>query len=222
MEPKLFNVDCLDIMPWFPDESVDLVVTDPPYGMNYRSRRRKQLYDPIKNDKSISFIPSFFEQRYRVMRNDTAIYCFCSWHNVDLFKQAFESFFALKNILVWVKNNHGSGDLRASYAPRYEFVLYGNKGRREFENGRMDDVFYANKTGNKNHPTEKPVDLVEIFIKNSSTEGQIVFDGFMGSGSTGVACVKNKRDFIGVEIDPGYFNVAKTRIFEAQDRGSLI
>ena len=79
----------------------------------------------------------------------------------------------------------------------------------------MEDVFFADKTRNQNHPTEKPVDLLKAFICNSSDENAVVFDSFMGSGSTGVACVNTNRRFIGIELDDGYFNIAKKRIEEA-------
>jgi len=131
----LFNRDCLKVLKNIPDSTVDLVMTDPPYGMNYQSHRRKELYDKIQNDNALEFLADYLSECYRIMRDNTAIYCFCSWHNVDVFKQAFEKNFKLKNILVWEKNNHGSGDLQAGYAPKYELVLYGNKGRKIFEGG---------------------------------------------------------------------------------------
>lgn len=114
-----------------------------------------------------------------------------------------------------MKNNHGSGDLKASYAPKYEFILYGNKGRRCFEDKRYEDVLNFNKTRNAFHPTEKPTDLIEFLIKNSSKEGDFVLDSFMGSGTTGVACVNTNRKFIGIELDDTYFNVAKGRVEKA-------
>lgn len=127
-------------------------------------------------------------------------------------KKQFEKYFKLKNILVWVKNNHGSGDLQASYAPKYEFILYGNKGRRKFENGRKEDVLFYNKTKNELHPTQKPVDLLEFLINNSSIENDNILDPFMGSGSTGVACQNTNRNFIGFELDEHYFQIAKERL----------
>lgn len=105
--------------------------------------------------------------------------------------------------------------MKGSYAPKHEFVLYGNKGRKCFTIKRMEDVFFADKTRNQNHPTEKPVSLLTTFICNSSGENEVVFDGFMGSGSTGVACVNTNRRFIGIELDEGYFNIAKKRIEES-------
>ena len=73
------------------------------------------------------------------------------------------------------------------------------------------------KTKNENHPTEKPIDLLEQFINNSTEKNAVVFDGFMGSGSTGVACINTNRDFIGIELDENYFNIAKKRIEEAKE-----
>lgn len=209
--------DCLELMKDIPDGSVDMILTDPPYGMDYQSHRRKEVYARMEGDKSLEWLSKYFSECFRMLKDNTAIYCFCSWHNIDNFKEAFEKYFKIKNVIVWVKNNHGSGDLRAGYAPRHEFILYGNKGRRCFSGKRMDDVFFFNKTRNQNHPTEKPVDLLETLINNSSDENAIVFDGFMGSGSTGVACINTGRNFIGIELDESYFNIAKNRIEKAAE-----
>lgn len=115
--------DCLELMKEIQDNSIDMILTDPPYGMNFQSHRRKNIYEKIKNDENLEFLNNFFQECNRVLKKDSALYVFCSWHNVDKFKKEFEKYFKLKNILVWVKNNHGSGDLQASYAPKYEFIL---------------------------------------------------------------------------------------------------
>ena len=204
--------DCLELMKEIQDNSIDMILTDPPYGMNFQSHRRKNIYEKIKNDENLEFLNNFFQECNRVLKKDSALYVFCSWHNVDKFKKEFEKYFKLKNILVWVKNNHGSGDLQASYAPKYEFILYGNKGRRKFENGRKEDVLFYNKTKNELHPTQNPVDLLEFLINNSSKENDNILDAFMGSGSTGVACQNTNRNFIGFELDEHYFQIAKERL----------
>lgn len=199
------------------DNSVDLIVTDPPYLMDYQSNRRKKedRFDKIKNDKgNYILIQEYLEDCYRIMKDNTAIYCFCSWHNIDFFKKEFEKYFKLKNIIVWNKNNHGTGDLKGSYAPRHEFILFGHKGRTLLREKRIADVIDCAKIPSKNltHPTEKPQELLEIFIKQSSDEGDIVFDGFMGTGSCGIAAKNLHRQFIGCELDNTYFNIAKKRI----------
>jgi site-specific DNA-methyltransferase (adenine-specific) len=198
-------------------ECIDLIVTDPPYLMNYRSNRRTKTekFDYIKNDKdSKPLITGYIDLCAKLLKNDSAIYMFCSWHSVDFFKQEFEKHFKLKNILVWNKNNHGSGDLKGAYAPKYELILYGHKGRSIFREKRLPDVIDFPKVAGNNlvHPTEKPIGLLEIFIKNNSDEGDIVFDGFLGSATTAIACINTNRNFIGFELDEQYFKLAKERI----------
>ena len=217
MSYKLYQGDCLEIMGGIKDKSVDLIVTDPPYLMNYQSNRRKKedRFDKIKNDKgNYMLIQDYLEECHRIMKDNTAIYCFCSWHNIDFFKNEFEKHFKLKNILVWNKNNHGTGDLKGSYAPKHEFILFGHKGRTLLREKRIADVIDCPKiSSNKlTHPTEKPQDLLEIFIRQSSDVGSIIFDGFMGTGSCGIAAKKLNRNFIGIELDEKYFNIAKNRL----------
>ena len=214
---KLYQGDCLEVMSGIKDKSVDLIVTDPPYLMDYQSNRRKKedRFDKIKNDKgNYTLIQEYLKECHRIMKDNTAIYCFCSWHNIDFFKNEFEKYFKLKNILVWNKNNHGTGDLKGSYAPKHEFILFGHKGRTLLRGKRIADVIDCPKiSSNKlTHPTEKPQDLLEIFIKQSSDEGSIIFDGFMGTGSCGIAAKKLNRNFIGIELDEKYFNIAKDRL----------
>lgn len=214
---KLYNGDCLEIMDRLIDEGVkvDCILTDPPYGMNFKSNYRKEKYNSIVNDDNLDFIENYFSKCYTLLKEDTHIYCFCSWHNIDKFKMEFEKYFKLKNIIVWEKNNTSMGDLKGSYAPKHEFILYGHKGRRLRNGFRYADIIKANRTNNKLHPTQKPVDLLEIFIKQSTDKNDVVFDGFMGSGTTGVACMNTNRKFIGIELDNNYFDIASKRIEEA-------
>ena len=112
--------DCLEMMGEIEDGSVDLCIADPPYGMSYQSNRRvvKDKFARIANDDTLAWLPDWMAEVDRVLKPDTAFYCFCSWHHIDTFKRAFEARFALKNVLVWVKNNHGSGDLTGGLRPK--------------------------------------------------------------------------------------------------------
>ena len=213
--------DCLELMKDIPDGSIDLVLTDPPYGMGFKSNYRKEKYNEIRNDKSLEWLEKYVGECFRILKDNTAVYFFCSWHNIDVFKQAIEKKFKIKNILIWEKNNTSMGDLKGSYAPKYEMIIFAHKGRKLLNGFRYADIIKANRTGNKLHPTEKPVDLLELFVKNSSGENEVVFDGFMGSGSCGVACVNTNRRFIGIELDEGYFEIAKKRIEEAQAQSRI-
>jgi len=214
---KLYQGDCLDVMLNIKASSVDLIVTDPPYLMDYQSNRRRKddRFDKIENDSdNYPLIQKYFKECHRIMKDNTAIYCFCSWHNIDFFKREFEKYFKLKNIIVWNKNNHGTGDLKGSYAPRHEFILFGHKGRTLLREKRISDVIDCAKIPSKQltHPTEKPQELLEIFIKQSSDEESIVFDGFMGTGSCGIVAKRLNRKFIGIELDSTYFNIACERL----------
>ena len=217
MDYKLYQGDCLEVMGSIKDKSIDLIVTDSPYLMDYQSNRRKKedRFDKIKNDKeNYMLIQDYLEECHRIMKDNTAIYCFCSWHNIDFFKREFEKYFKLKNIIVWNKNNHGTGDLKGAYAPKHEFILFGHKGRTLLREKRIPDIIDCSKVPSKKltHPTEKPQELLEIFIKQSSDEGSIIFDGFMGTGSCGIAAKKLNRKFVGIELDEKYFNIAKDRL----------
>ena len=144
--------------------------------------------------------------------NDAHIYIFCSWHNIDVFKQKIGLHFNIKNILIWEKNNHGSGDLLGDYAPKYEMVLFCSNGTKKLNMGRHANVLKSPKTANDNHPTEKPVNLISFFIEKSSKEGDIVLDTFAGSFSTAQACKQKKRNFICFEIEAEYCKTAKNLI----------
>lgn len=152
------------------------------------------------------------------------MYIFCNCDRVDFFKQKLElANFNIKNMIVWVKNNWTAGDLKAQFGKQYEIIFLVNKGRKLFNGKRITDVWYFNRVVNKNqlHQNQKPVDLLEQCVEKHSKENDIIFDGFMGSGSTGVACVNTNRNFIGIELDEKYFNIAKQRIEEILNKKAV-
>ena len=210
---NLMRGDCLERMKEIESGSVDMILTDPPYGMDFQSNYRNEKYSKIKNDKDLSWLDVWTDELFRVAADNTAHYVFCSFHNIDKFKQALEKKFKIKNMLIWEKNNTSMGDLKADFAPKYEMIIFIHKGRR-FINGKRDpNILKFNRTGNKLHPTQKPVDLLQYLLGKFSDEGDTVLDPFMGSGSTGVACKNLNRDFIGIELDDGYFDIAMGRVF---------
>ncbi len=209
---KIYNIDCLEFMKTLPDKCIDLVLTDPPYGMEFRSNYRKEKYKPIKNDNNLDWLPKFVEECFRIAKDNTHAYFFCSFHNIDIFKQAIEKKFIVKNVLVWVKNNTGMGDLEGDYAPQYEFIIYARKGNLKLNEGRSSNILQYSKTGNIHHPTEKPIDLFSFLIRKSTKEGETVFDGFLGSGTTAVSAKQLNRNYIGCEISPEYCKIAEDRI----------
>tara|TARA_R110000737_G_scaffold347041_2_gene377703 strand:- start:2767 stop:3408 length:642 start_codon:yes stop_codon:yes gene_type:complete len=200
---------------------IDLIVTDPPYGMNFRSNHRAERYDKIHWDDNLDWVNDFCSEAYRVLKANTHLYMFCSFHNVDIFKQSLEMYFKVKNILIWEKNNTGMGDLNGDYAPKYEMILFATKGRRLLNGGRDPNIVKFARTGNKLHPTQKPVELISYLINKSSNKNNIIYDPFMGSGTLAEASYNNKRNYIGSEIDEAYYEVSLTREDQLGKQGIL-
>ena len=111
---KLYNGDCLEVMDKLITEGVkvDMVLVDPPYGMGFQSSRRFEKHNKIKNDDNLNWLDKFSKLMFDLSDDNTAHYVFCSFHNIDIFKQTFEKYFKVKNVLIWEKNNHGTGDLK--------------------------------------------------------------------------------------------------------------
>lgn len=124
---QLLKGDCLELMKEIPDGSVDLVLTDPPYGMSYQSKHRKEKYDKIHNDQNLNWLNDFIDLLYIKMKDNSAGYMFCSMHHIDIFKKEIERKFKLKNILILEKNNHTAGDLKGSFSCKTEFIIFFSK-----------------------------------------------------------------------------------------------
>lgn len=189
--------DCFEIMPKIPSESIDLVLTDPPYGIDYQSNRRvaRKKLPKFAGDVDLSWLPRFAEQIDRILKPDRHFYCFTRFDTYPIFYQVISSRFKVKNCLIWVKNNHGSGDLRGAYAPQSEMIIFAAKGKRELFGPRESDVLQYDNVPSafRAHATQKPVDLLRLLIEKSTVPGEIVVDPFAGTGSTGLACKDTLR-----------------------------
>lgn len=194
----LYLGDCLEIMPSL--GKVDAVVTDPPYGMTFQSNYRAEKHLKIANDGNESLLQWACE-----LPATHSKYIFCRWDNLQSVPKP-------QSAITWVKNNWSMGDLNHEHARQTEMCLFYRGENHFFPNGRPQDVIKAPRTENEHHPTEKPVGLMEAICR--WTSGTIL-DPFMGSGTTGVACVKLGRKFIGIELEPKYFDIACKRIEEA-------
>ena len=204
--------DCLEVNKMLDGGSVDLVVTDPPYLVNYQSNHRKDKFEKIENDANPNFITDYLAQCSYILKENASIYVFCDYKTIDFFKPLFESLFNLKNLLIWKKNNWTGGDLEGSYAHQYEMILFGTKGINPLRGKRFPDVLEYSRVVSQIHPTVKPVDLLKFLITNSSDAGDLVYDGCMGTGSTCVAAKQTGRDYIGVEVKKEYYEVALERV----------
>jgi site-specific DNA-methyltransferase (adenine-specific) len=176
------------------------------------------IANDINNETNKKMLISYFNEVYRIMKENTAFYCFCNYKQIDFFKREIEAAgFKIKNIIIWDKKNHGQGDLKTTFAYSYEFIIFASKGQPKIRGKRITDVwqFSRVKPKEQTHQNQKPLDLLVQAIQKSSDKGDIVFDGFMGSGSTGVACINTGRDFIGFELDKKYFEIAEQRLKDA-------
>lgn len=224
----LYNGDCLEIMKQIPDGSVDMVVTDPPYKMNHSTGGRTSIgfedrwrgnikagNTEMGFNTKISF-SQWLPDVYRVLKPKGHCYVFCNDKNLlQLLIDSKNVGLKESNVLVWVKNNACPNRY---YMKNCEFIAFMYKGNAKPIKNMGDKAAVAcnNIIGKKKkHPTEKPVDLLERFIVNSSCEGDIILDPFMGAGSSGVACVNTRRRFIGIELETKYFKIASERIENA-------
>lgn len=210
--------DCLTILNQMPAASIDLVVTDPPYkvitGGPTSGNRPKGIL--AANNQFFADYPdlaTWLHAVYRVLKDGTHCYVFTNTLNLtDMLVTAQAVGFKLHNLLVWEKNNCTPSQW---YMKNCEYVLFLRKGRAKYVNhvGASKTVHrFNNILGNKQHPTEKPVDLLRFYIENSSAPGDTVLDPFMGSGATLAAAIASGRKAVGVEIDPAHFSVAKARL----------
>lgn len=213
--------DCFELLQQLPDRSIDLVLTDPPYGIDYQSNRRtaREKLPKFANDVSLEWVPDWVDDIHRVLKDDTHFYCFTRYDMYPIFYAEIARRFDVKNCLIWVKNNHGSGDLNGSYAPQYEMIIYASKGKRHLNGKRDADVMQCDNvpSAQRFHSTQKPVDLLRVIVEKSSDPGDVVLDPFAGTGSAGLACKAashhegdgGERNFVLFELNPEFVRKAR-------------
>lgn len=222
---QIYNKDVLELMKTMSDESIDLIVTDPPYKVTARGNAGNSggmMQDKLSmqgkifkhNDiKPSEYIPEF----YRLLKDGSHCYIMTNHVNLhEMLNVAKESGFHFIKSLVWNKGNKIMGQY---YMSQFEYILFFRKGRGKKINkcGTADILEIPNKKtkgedGKNIHDTEKPVELMKVLIENSSNIDEVVFEPFMGVGSTIMACIELDRKYIGCEIDEKYYNIAKNRI----------
>jgi site-specific DNA-methyltransferase (adenine-specific) len=203
---KLINGNCIDVLQRAPSQRVDLVVTDPPYLVNYRDRNGRR----IANDCSGEWIEPAFRQVARVLKSSGYCISFYGWNSADKFLHAWRQcgLYPVGHF-VWTKGYASSCKLvRATHECAY--LLAKRHPRRPAI--LLNDVLPWSYTGNRLHPTQKPVSALEPLIEAFSDPGELVLDPFMGSGSTGAAALRQGRRFVGIELDENYFAAADERL----------
>ena len=214
---ELWHGDCLELMKNIPDGSVDLVLTDIPYGEVNRNDNGLRNLNKENADIETFNLQEFLREIYRVAKG--TIIVFCGQHQFSEIKNFFQEkqdkSKGTVRQLVWRKTNPSPMNGQHIYLSGIENAVWFKKRGGVFNANCKNTVFDYPCGRSKLHPTEKNHDLLKELILDNSNEGDIVFDPCMGSGSHGLVAVENNRHFIGIELDEGYFNIAKKRIEEA-------
>ena len=226
IEPKISeNIkhgNCLEVLETLQDGCIDLVLTDPPYGIEYVSNR--SIYDGtitkrglLNDGKEEAF--ELLDKACEILQRKTAenahLYFFCSWSVFSKFENIISKYFTIKTPIVWDKGNKGSGDLENDWGNQTEIIIYCVKGKK-LVNARRGNIINVSRlhTSRMVHPTQKPDELIRQILEVSATAGDFVVDPFMGSGSTIKVCNEMKLKALGIELDQEMFNIANQYINE--------
>lgn len=199
--------DCTHVMQAIPSNSVDLIVTDPPYLVNYRDRTGRTIAGDIKHD----WLEPAFAEMYRVLRPHSFAISFYGWNHVDKFMTAWrKAGFRIVGHFVFAKHY---ASRKGFTEARHECAYLLAKGNPRTPPHALPDVLpWGKYTGNKLHPTQKPVEILRALIKAYSNIGDVVLDPFAGSGSTLLSAQQLRRSWIGIEMDATYHQSAVNRL----------
>ena len=220
---SLMQGDCLQLMKQIASGSVDLVLTDPPYNIarenNFNTMGRAGI-DFGEWDKGADIL-TYIKDVSRVLNKNGSFVVFNDWKNLgDIAKFAETCGFETKDMLRLEKSNPMPRNRNRRYITDFECAIWFTKKGAKWVFNRQDEKYqrpkFVHSIDKGLHPTQKSLKLMEQLVKIHTNDGQIVLDCFMGSGTTGVACVNTGRRFIGIEKDENYFQISKNRIENAQ------
>lgn len=216
----------MELLKDIPDKSIDLVLTDPPYGIDFQSawRSDKSQWKPkIANDKK-PYV-AWTDEAFRVLKDNSGLLCFTRWDTEWDFRNALsKSGFTCKQQLIWDKVVHGMGDLTGDFASQHENIIFATKGRFIFKGKRPKSIFRTQRVSPQDlvHPNEKPISLLSDLIEAVSVANDTILDCFSGSGTTAIACINTGRNFMGIEKEPKYVDISNKRIKEAREQYALL
>jgi DNA modification methylase len=201
----------------FKDIKIDLVCTDPPYGVDYVQGKKELVSgsnqkhiqnDDISNNQDYyDFSKEWIQPVLPFLTRKNAFYIFNSDKMLFLLRSAMTDLgIKISQLLIWVKDSPVMG--RLDYLPQHELILYGWNGVHDFRRSKSKSVlFYPRPKKSTLHPTTKPLPLIRHLILNNTKAKEVVYDPFLGSGTTLIACEQAKRVCIGFEIDPEYCQI---------------
>jgi len=210
----IYNEDCLDGIKKMPDGSIDAIITDPPYFLGVTHNGQKGTYSDLIIMKP--FFSTLFFECNRVLKETGSLYVCSDWRTYPFLYPVISEYLPPNNLLVWDKLC-GPGSY---YTFEHELIVFSTKNKKFSKRGARNVIRGVScfssgakaTNGEKVHPTQKPVELFEKFILDSTVEGDTVLDCFMGSGTLAIAAMKTKRNYIGFEIQEKYCKVAENRI----------
>ena len=219
---EIYNIDCMEGLKLIDDNSIDLVIIDPPYLLNINNVKNLSNMNRYANDLlnlKDGFDLKVLDLLIQKMKKIN-IYIYCSKRQVKDLLNYFSNKNCNHEILTWHKQNP-SPLINNNYLPDTEYILFfREKGVKLYGNYHTKRKYYISLTNKVDkqkykHPTIKPLELIEYHIENSSKEGDLILDCFAGSGTTLVGAINKNRRYIGFEIDKNYYEIAKKRIEEA-------
>ena len=238
---QLYNENCIAFMKKIPDTSIDLIFADPPYNLSKSNFKiefskmaskgadmntNKGQWDSFTSQEEYeNFSEEWIKECFRILKNNGSIWIAGTYHNIYLMGNILnKSGFTLLNEILWHKTDATPNLSCSRFVADHENFIWARKGKKHTFNyekmknlnggKQMRSIWPKGKTsgGKKVHPTQKPEWLLERILFSTSNEGEVVFDPFMGSGTTAVVAKKLNRIFLGCELDPDYLKVATERL----------
>jgi site-specific DNA-methyltransferase (adenine-specific) len=209
---EILHGDCTQVMHQMPANSVDFILTDPPYLVNYRDRDGRTIH----NDRNSDWLKPAMAQAYRILKQNRLMLCFYGWTKVDEFFAAWKGagFQPVGHIVF--RKEYSSKSRFLSYRHEQAYLLA--KGRPPLPKQPIADVIDMPYSGDKMHPTQKPVAALAQLIRSFTLPNESVLDCFAGSGSTCAAATLTSRKCIGIEMDRVYYEVACQRLQRVRER----
>jgi len=225
-EHNVYFEDCVEGMrERLDDDSVDCVITDPPYGIEWESaftdaKDGLSQLGGLEGDESLEIVRAAVPELDRVLTDDGHCYVFTRWDAYPEVVEYFTPEFNINTVIVWDKKLRGSGDLN-TWAPQHEWIVHFVKEDASTHGKRRPNIIRVGGVGTNQmepeHPTQKPTAVIEPLLETSTLKSDTVLDPFMGSGTTAVTALQNDRDYIGFEVDEdNYRDVIERRIGEAK------
>ena len=222
----LYNMDIDAFIPTIENNSIDLILIDPPYPINTNNGTNRfsqnGWIDGSSDGYNIEWYNKFsltIESLMRTLKEGRHFYCFVDEKNLFILKPYLDKYMTFKKVIVWHKKSFGLG---YHYRNIIEYCLLYTKGKSKRHIIDQPNFFMGNKDDVDFHPTSKNTDMLRWLIRNSTDKGDVVLDGYSGSGTTAIACFKEDRNFTGCEINKDFYDKSLQRIKDAQLQLGLI